>query len=143
MDKDESLNLESPSETDKLAYTLFKSLDHEHVAAAAITCIAFSPDGTYIAGGADDGQISIWSNSGSLRLLHAISGKSSVLCIKWLDEDRLLGGMEDGVLACINIDKVSCNSVMPFLKAYRLSSLAAQYSRSSNIFRTYTPDIVR
>lgn len=113
MVKEGSLNLDSPSETDKLAYTFFKNLDHEHAVAAAITCIAFSPDGAYIAGGADDGQISIWSNSASLRLLHVISGKSSVLCIKWLDGDRLLGGTEDGVLACVNIDKVSCNPVTP------------------------------
>lgn len=113
MTKEGPPNIDSLRGTNELVYTFFKSLGHEHLPAASVTCVAFSPDGAYIACGADDGQVSVWSNSDSLTLLHIISGKPSVKCIKWLNEDCLVGGMEDGALAYIYIDKVLCNPPAP------------------------------
>lgn len=106
-------NFDLPIEVEKrLSYEFFHHLKHEYVATTTVTCVAFSPDDSYIACGADDGTISIWSNSLSGTLLHVLSGKNPILCIMWLDSDHLLGGMANGVLACIEIDKVFLRSVI-------------------------------
>lgn len=113
MTKEGAPNLDSLRGTNKLVYTFFKSLGHEHLPAASVTCVAFSPDGVYIACGADDGKVSVWTNSDSLTLTAHCLWKALRQVHQWLNEDCLVGGMEDGALAYIYIDKVPCNLAAP------------------------------
>ena len=47
-----------------------------------IACLAFSPDGVYLAGGDFNGTISIWSMR-DYSLLHYVESPSAVLSISW------------------------------------------------------------
>lgn len=120
-----SPNLDVTAQTDKkLSYQFLYHLKHEYIATTSVTCVAFSPDGSYVACGADDGTMSIWSNSPPGTLLHVLSGKFPVLCITWLDGDHILGGLANGVLACVEIDKVPPNPLLLLSRPHTELSLA-------------------
>lgn len=87
-----------------LQYKLFLRLEGEH--SQTITCVAFSPDGLYIACGGDDNKLSVWDAS-SAESLHVLSGECPILCLSWLNSDQVVGGMDNGGLACVTIDKVA------------------------------------
>lgn len=87
-----------------LQYKLFLRLEGEH--SQSITCVAFSPNGLYIACGGDDNKLSVWDAS-SAKPLHVLSGEYSILCLSWLNSYQVVGGMGNGGLACATIDKVA------------------------------------
>lgn len=90
-------------------YTLSKKFRDAHT--QAVSCLAFNPDGRYIACGSDDSSLTIWSTS-SGKLLYVLSGNtySEVVCLAWIDSHRLLAGLASGVLICVTIDQVSRRS---------------------------------
>lgn len=90
-----------------LQYKLFLRLDGEH--SRSITCVAFSPNGLYIACGGDDNKLSVWDAS-SAKPLHVLSGECPILCLSWLNSYQVVGGMDNGGLACATIDKVAYTS---------------------------------
>ncbi|EGO23491.1 hypothetical protein SERLADRAFT_469475 [Serpula lacrymans var. lacrymans S7.9] len=71
-----------------------------------ITCLAFSPHGTYIAAGGVDGKLSIWFYDLG-RLLYVVSGHAGVLSLSWIgpSEQSLLCGLQDGTVLSVEIDQ--------------------------------------
>lgn len=49
---------------------------------AALTCVRWSPDGSMIAVGSEDGAISIWSRAGMLRT-HLVSSPHCIFSLQW------------------------------------------------------------
>lgn len=90
-------------EPEALQYKLFVRLEGEH--SKTITCVAFSPNGQYLACGGEDNKMSIWDAS-TAEVLHVLTGASPILCLSWLNSMQIVVGMESGGLACATIDKV-------------------------------------
>lgn len=65
----------------------------------AVQPLAFSRDGRFIAGGADDGTVSIWDTSNGQRLRSASGHRGNVTAVRWSGDGRaLLTGSDDATL---------------------------------------------
>ncbi|KAH7905143.1 WD40-repeat-containing domain protein [Hygrophoropsis aurantiaca] len=86
-----------------LRYTSRGSLRGEHN--RTITCLAFSPNGLYIASGALDGKLSIWCTTTG-KLVHVVAGAVCILALSWnsLSGNDILCGLADGLVVSLNID---------------------------------------
>ncbi|MEI6553544.1 MAG: WD40 repeat domain-containing protein, partial [bacterium] len=57
-------------------------------AARAVTALAFSPNGLYLASGADDGSIAVWEFGGRTLLARAAAGGGGVAALAWAPADQ-------------------------------------------------------
>jgi WD40 repeat protein len=92
------------AKVEALQYKLFSRLEDEHSISVSISSVVFSPTGSYIACGGEDGKVSIWAPTGEL--LHVLTSASSILCLCWLATNQVLAGLAAGALACLTIDEV-------------------------------------
>lgn len=76
--------------------------------AEAITAVAISPLGAYVATAAADNKICIWEIS-SHKILHEIHGSSYAVSLVWAPsrEDQIFCGMADGYVTFVRFSKVS------------------------------------
>ena len=77
---------------------------------ASINALAFSPDGTYLASGADDGFIIVYDVA-SGREAHKLDGKSPVTALLWSGE--LYAGFADGRVARAELMPVRFSHLTP------------------------------
>ncbi|KAH9847484.1 WD40-repeat-containing domain protein [Lenzites betulinus] len=86
-----------------LQYQQHLRLLHREGHRDAVTTVAFSPSGSFLASGGLDGRVCVWE-IGSGKLLHVFAGKSPVLSVVWLDlDERMVCGMQDGTIASLAI----------------------------------------
>lgn len=79
-------------------YLPHNTLDDDRT--AALNCLSFSPFGEYLAGGREDGKISIWDTENG-RYTHCVDVKSPVVCISWdpARRSRIFCGLQNGTVA--------------------------------------------
>ncbi|KAI1785298.1 WD40-repeat-containing domain protein [Ganoderma leucocontextum] len=85
-----------------LQYQELHQLHGEHT--KAISNVAFSPKGNYIATSGLDGRICVWGLANGA-LLHLLRGLSAAVSLVWVppEEDTLICGLADGSIACIDL----------------------------------------
>jgi WD40 repeat protein len=88
-----------------LQYKPFACLEDKHASSVSISPVLFSPGGSYVACGGEDGKLLIWALLTG-KLLHVLTAASAILCLLWLSSDQVVAGMATGVLVLVTIDKV-------------------------------------
>ena len=86
-----------------LRYKSILQLKAEHT--RLVTVVSFSPNGSYIASGGQDGKLSIWDVATGT-LLHVLHGSKTLHSLCWIDSHRIFCGLDQGVVASAYINKV-------------------------------------
>lgn len=77
--------------------------------ADSVVCMAFSPAGTFLASGGEDGRLVLWDTEKGQSVAR-INMKSPVLCLRWVTdkpEPTVFCGCEDGRTLLVAGSKVS------------------------------------
>ncbi|KAI0323137.1 WD40 repeat-like protein, partial [Cubamyces sp. BRFM 1775] len=104
-----------------MKYRLTKVFSQTH--ALAVTHVAFSPDGHYLATSDLAGTLCLWDTLAA-KLLHHYSPGTSILSLVWMDSTAIACGLGDGMIVRIRLEKDVVEVSGSWCHSYAIEHLA-------------------